>query len=245
MNKYEEHEEVITCGRDILFIGRLGIGEEAYTYSKNMSTFANSLAAGHLSGKIAASSVVANALFPATGFQSVLAAVGLGAGAVTPIGWVWVASAAGAGLYYGASKLLDSKKHKMSVPRKIGIGLDPLAKELLHHMLPLSLKIARADGQISYSTMETIADYYEGEWGYVRNFVIKTMNEIKNNIKYVSYFYVAEYFSDYCDKNRYCNREFIAKFLLEHLEEISEMDNEGDSTEKAKKFMFLERVLSR
>ena len=246
MNQCDEPEEVIA--HDLVFKGRLGIGEEAYKFlklSRNLSAFIHPLLAGGAASGAAASSVVAGALFPATGFGSALAAIGLGAGAVTPIGWVIGAGLAAGGAYFGVRKLLDNTKDKMVdvIPKHINTPLDLIGVELLHRMLPLGLKVASADGQIIDSEMEAIADHYEKDWGYSRDFVIKTTEEIKKDVENVSYEELAKSLSDYCDKNSDCDRETIANFLLAHLEEILEIEDEGDNARKAREFESLKKIL--
>ena len=251
MNRSDEPEEVIAHA--LVFKGRLGIGEEAYKFlklSKNLSTFIHTLLTGVAASGTAASSVVAGALFPATGFGSALAAIGLGAGAVTPIGWVVGAGFAIGGIYLGMRKLLDNKKDKMVdvmvdvIPKHINTPLDLIGEALLRLMLPLSLKIASADGQIIDSEVEAIADHYEKDWGYSRDFVIKTAEEIKEDVENISYEEFAKSLSDYCDKNSDCNRGTITDFLLDHLEEILEIEDEGDSARKTREFESLKKILN-
>ena len=246
MNRYEEPEEVIAY--PLVFKGRLGIGEEAYKFlklSKNLSTFIHPLLAGGTASGAAASSVVAGALFPATGFGSALAAIGIGAGAVTPIGWVVGAGLAAGGAYFGVRKLLGSTKAKMVdvIPKHINTPLDFIGEDLLHFLLPLGLKIASADGRIIDSEVKAIADHYEKDWGYSRDFVIKTIEAMKEDIEGISYEELANSLSDYCDKNNDCDRETIANFLLDHLEEILEIEDEGDSVRKASEFESLKNLL--
>jgi len=247
MNRSDEPEEVIA--QDLVFKSKLGIGEEAYKFlrlSKNLSTFIHPLLAGFAASGVAASSVVAGALFPATGFGSALAAIGLGAGAVTPIGWVVGAGFAIGGIYFRVRKLHNNRKDKMVdvIPKYINTPLDLIGEALLRLMLPLSLKIASADGQIIDSEVEAIADHYEKDWGYSRDFVIKTTEEIKEDVENISYEEFAKSLSDYCDKNSDCNRGTITDFLLDHLEEILEIEDEGDSARKTREFESLKKILN-
>ena len=246
MNRYEEPVEVIA--HELIFKGRLGIGEEAYKFlklSNNLSTFIESLNAGVTASGVAASSVVAGALFPATGFGSALAAIGIGAGAVTPIGWVVGAGLAAGGAYFGVRKLLGSTKAKMVdvIPKYINTPLDLIGVELLHRLLPLGLKIASADGRIIDSEVGAIADHYEKDWGYSRDFVIKTIEEMKEDVESISYEELAKSLSDYCDENDDCDRGTIVDFILDHLEEVLEIEDEGDSVRKASEFESLKKLL--
>ena len=246
MTRDEEPKEVIA--HELIFKGRLGIGEEAYKFlklSKNLSTFIHPLLAGGAASGAAASSVVAGALFPATGFGSALAAIGIGAGAVTPIGWVVGAGLAAGGAYFGVRKLLGNAKDKMVdvIPKYINTPLDLIGVELLHRLLPLGLKIASADGQVIDSEVEAIADHYEKDWGYSRDFVIKTIEEMKEDVDNISYEELAKSLSDYCDNNDDCDRETIVDFILDHLKEIQEIEDEGDSARKEGELKSLEKFL--
>ena len=73
---------------------------------KNLSTAVGVACAAGVGVAVASSSVVAITSFPASG---ILAALGLGAAAATPIGWVAGAGALAGGAYLGVKKLLERK----------------------------------------------------------------------------------------------------------------------------------------
>ena len=247
MSRSDEPEEVIAY--ELIFKARLGIGEKAYKYlslPKNLSPFINALWAGGAASGAASSSVVAGALFAPTGFGTVLTTIGIGAGAVTPIGWVVGAGLAAGGAYFGVRKLLDSTtKDKLVdvIPKNINTPLDLIGVELLHRLLPLGLKIASADGRIIDLELEAIADHYEKDWGYSRDFVIKTIESMKEDVDNISYEELAKSLSDYCDNNDDCDRETIVDFILDHLKEIQEIEDEGDSARKEGELKSLEKFL--
>ena len=254
MNRYDEPKEVIAQPKGViahgmLFRARLGIGEEAYKslkLSKNLSTFIHSLLAGGAASGAAASSAVAGALFPATGFGSALAAIGIGAGAVTPIGWVVGAGLAAGGAYFGVRKLLGSTKAKAKmvdvVPKYITTPLDMIGYELLCRLLPLGLKIASADGQIIDDEVDAIVEHYEKDWGYSRDFVIYMIAGMKEHVESTPCEEFAQPLLDYCDMNEDCDRGTIVDSILEHLEEILEKDDKGDSARKASEFESLKKL---
>ena len=100
MSQYDEHEEIIAD--DLRFKSKLGIGEEEYNYlkrKKNLAEFVGAIGVGGATGGIASSATVATTFFPASG---VLATLGFGAAATTPIGWVIGAGVLAGGAYLGA-----------------------------------------------------------------------------------------------------------------------------------------------
>ena len=253
MYRYDEPKGVIAQPKGViahgmLFRARLGIGEEAYKFlklPKNLSTFIHSLLAGGAASGAAASPVVAGALFPATGIGSALAAIGIGAGAVTPIGWVIGAGLAAGGAYFGVRKFLSSKKPETVdvVPKYINTPLDLIGDELLHRLLPLGLKIASADGQITGEEVNAIVEHYEKDWGYSRDFVIYKIAGMKEHVESTPCEEFAQPLLDYCDMNKDCDRGTIVDSILEHLEEILEIDDKGDSARKASEFESLKKLL--
>ena len=86
---------------------KLGIGEEAYASLKVknlLQTMWDVKDAGAAGAAAAASPVVATTFFGGGGF---LSALGFGAAAVTPVGWVVAAAIASGGAYYGATRLMS------------------------------------------------------------------------------------------------------------------------------------------
>lgn len=242
MAQYDEPEKIISDSWR--FKEKLGIGEEAYRVlkrRKNLTTVVRTVGASTGGMLVASSSTVATTLFPASGF---LATLGLGAAATTPIGWVIGAGALAGGVYLGAKKLFSSEKDNkrmIRIPRYITTPLDLIANELLGLMLPLSLKIAKADdNQIAESESEVIVDYYAGEWGYSRVFVDRAIKTTENLMSNKSYKELSKSLAEYCDKNPDCNRKAIVQFLLTHLDEF--IETEKSSVHRERKFLALEHL---
>lgn len=87
---------------------KLAIGEDAYTSLSIGNSLLKIWGVGGVAatgGGIAASSTVASAFFASGGW---LSAIGLGAVATTPIGWVIGAAVATGGAYYGVTRLFNS-----------------------------------------------------------------------------------------------------------------------------------------
>ena len=124
------------------------------------------------------------------------------------------------------------------IPRYITHPLDLLANELLGLMLPLSLKIAKADdNQITKPESASLADYYAEEWGYSRVFVDRAIKTAETLVANKSYKELSKSLVGYCDQNPNCNRKAIVQFLLTHLDEF--IETEGNSIHQERKYLAL------
>ena len=238
MNEMTDEPEAILAN-DMRFKEKLGLGEDAYKSLK----VANILervggVAGTASGGalIASSSLVATTFFPSTGL---LAALGLGAAAVTPIGWVLAAGALTGGAYYGVRSLIDAMKDKIviQIPKYINTSLDLIAFQLLGLMLPLSIWIARSDDKdVSGEERNSISSYYAEEWGYQPAFIERAIEELvvkfgaEASTKAARE--LAKSLSEYCAANKDCNTERIIEFLVDHLKELVETEGNQEYRER-------------
>ena len=225
-----EPEQVIAD--DWRFKEKLGIGEDAFTTLKTKNLllpFAQAVGLGGAASAVAASPFVASTFFAGP----LLSALGLGFFAATPVGWVVGSGMAAGGAFLGVKMLLRGRKDKkrIVIPRFINTPLDLIATRLLEWMLPLSLKLAHADGRVTTEEMEVISDYYIAEWGYSREFVDLAVSSIDHAAASMSYEQLATSLADYCDKNRDTNRQAVVDFLLAHLQEVAEADGDVDERE--------------
>lgn len=229
----QDQEEITILADKWRFKEKLGIGEDAYKFlrvRKNLSTFLGAAGAGSSGALVASSSVVATTFFAKSG---ILATLGLGAAAATPIGWVVGAGALAGGAYLGAKMFLGKIGDKIDdrmmikIPRHINTPLDVIADEVLGLILPLSLRVAKADDDyITASEGEAISGYYAKEWGYTRAFVEEAIKREEESLGNKPYAELAESLVGYCNKNKDCNRDAIVEFLLKHLKKfIREEEN--------------------
>ena len=217
----------------------LGIGEETYQFLKQASNLERFLGvAGATAGGalIASSAIVAETFFPSTGL---LAALGLGATAATPIGWVLAAGALTGGAYYGLSRLIDAMRDKgtIRIPKYINTPLDVIADQLLGLMLPLSIWIALSDDkEISDEERNSISSYYADNWGYEQVFVERAIaglvKKFDTEASTMTAKGLAESLSDYCAGNRDCNKNHIMKFLVDHLNDLVEVEEDQEYRER-------------
>ena len=206
----------------------LGMGEDTYKtlrVRKKLSTVLGAAGAGSAGALVASSSAVATSFFPASGF---LAALGLGAAAATPIGWVAGAGALAGGTYLGAKKLVGKFGGKIEdemmskVPKRLNTPDDELACIMLMLMLPLSLESAKTwDDQITASAGEVISNYYAGKWGYSKSPVDAVMKKMESlgNVSYAALAAFTESLVEFSKTNKDRNRDIVVVKSFEHLKE--------------------------
>jgi uncharacterized tellurite resistance protein B-like protein len=235
---FSDEKEVLVVD-PLRFKARLGIGEKAYgslRTRENLRTFVETLAVGGVASGAASSSVVAGAFFANTGFvATALSSIGLGAAAVTPIGWVIASGVVFGGAYAAASKLLERNKDTglVVVPKYINTPLDVLAVGLVELMLPVSVKIANADGAMCDKERDSIRNYFVDEWGYNEGFIARKIADYERGIDEISYEPIATSFKKYCDESKDCDRQTIVSDFLAHLEDVVYADGVFDDQEAA------------
>jgi uncharacterized tellurite resistance protein B-like protein len=249
LEEYFAESHDVLVAEPLKFKAKLGIGEKAYALvraKENLTTFTEALGVGSTASAMASSGVVASTFFAKTGLlASALSVVGMGTAAATPLGWV-----VGAGLlfgtaYFGISRTFDTAKDTglVIIPKYINTPLDLIAMALIELMLPLSLKIAHADGELSEKELEEIYEFFLGEWGYSEGFLAKLVEEYSEEIDHVSYATLGEKLGEYCQENRDCDPGVIAKGLISHLREVVEADGQITNEEKSQ-LEYLEHILT-
>lgn len=212
---------------------KLGMGKNTYTIQKvwnKLSPVPGTIVAASAGSLVAASPYVATTFFPSSG---ILATVGLGAAAATPIGWVVGAGVLTGGAYLGAKKLFEKfgDKAQGKLPPELLLGL----------MLPLSLRFAKTgDDQITEELKGKVAHYYTKEWGCSRSLVEEAMKRVGENLDNKPPGDLAESLVGFCNKNENCNRDAIVKSFRKHLVEL--LEEEGDPSRKEEKTTILDRL---
>ena len=252
LNDFFAQEEEQIIDQPILFKEKLGIGEKAYAflrYRGNLSTFSEAIGIGATASGIASSSMVASTFFaPASsGFiASALSTVGLGATAATPVGWIIGAGVIAGGAYVGISRLFESPKNDgmVVIPKYINTPLEALGAALLELMLPVSLKMAAADGEISAKERSVISNHYVANWGFNPVFVQKLMAQFEQELANVSYSKLVSSLVAYTEDSPDCDREAIMGSVLTHLREIAEADGQVHTNELNDLKFISEQLLS-
>jgi uncharacterized tellurite resistance protein B-like protein len=244
MSLNEELDDFFSASKETVvreplkFKAALGIGDRVYGLLRareHMTTFTEAIGIGTTAAGVASSSVVAGTFFASSGFvASTLSAIGLGATAVTPIGWVIAAGVISSGAYAGVTHLMERSKDNglIVIPKYINTPLDVIAVALIELMLPVSLKIAHADGEMHEAEDRAIHDFYTEEWGYCSVFVTRLIAEYRDQLDAVSYSAITDSLVKYCTDSKDCDKEAIMTTFMAHLRRVVEADGVIDEAER-------------
>ena len=232
MAKFEGVTQVISDS--LRFKRKLAIGEDAYTSIKLGRAISKIWDVGGVAATgagVAASGTVAGTFFGSTGL---LASIGLGAAAVTPVGWVVAAAVVSGGAYYGVTSAIGryTGSRVDVIPRYINSPIDQLGAALLDMMGALSLKVAMMDGVIDPSERTAMLGYFVSEWGYDSDYATKALQLLEENglsqpIKPMTAA-IAKFVSDHPD----CNFSAFKSEITSLLREVAEADGVIDEREE-------------
>ncbi len=208
------------------FMKKLNIGDEHLTYlnnSKNLVTVVESLLGGAGIGGLTA-----------VGWYSTL---GIGGKLLfglsltaPPIGWVVGASALGAAGVFGLKKAKNKYVRKAEdalitkVPKYLNTPLDLLGLSLATLMLPVSVKMAQADGEFCTIEREQISKYFIDQWGYNGEFISKLTEAQETKIDSFSYKDYAKTIKAVCSKTKEFKHNQLTEEILDFQREIILMD---------------------
>jgi uncharacterized tellurite resistance protein B-like protein len=239
LNKFFSESKKVVVREPLKFKASLGIGDRAYRRLRtreHMTTFTEVVGIATTAVGLARSGWIATTFFASKGFTaSTLSAFGLGATAVTPVGWVIAAVVVSSTAYVGVTHLLERSKDNglIVVPKYINTPLDIIAVALIELMLPVSLKIAHADGSMHESENRAIHDFYTDEWGYCSEFITRLIAEYQDQLDSVSYSTIADSLAAYCAGSKDCDKEAIMAAFMAHLRHVIEADGVIHESERA------------
>jgi uncharacterized tellurite resistance protein B-like protein len=219
------------------FKRKLRIGEDAYAVLRLKNGLQGLWDAGGVAATgatVAASKVVATTLFASTASGGLLSALGLGAAAATPIGWVLAAAAASGGVYYGVSRVVRRQQATFvdTIPRFINTPIDLLGMQLLDLIGALALRVAKIDGAVAAEERATIQRHFIEEWGYSRDYVIAALDILETTSDQTRVKAVAVALAQFQAASPDCNAEAMQSELLSFLREVMEADGMLDEREE-------------
>lgn len=214
---------------------KLGIGEDAYAslkVAKTLQTIWDVKGAAGAGAAVASSSAVATTFFGGGG--GLLSAIGLGAAAATPVGWIMAAAVASGGAYYGAMRLASnySGTRVQSIPKFINTPIDLLGATLFDMVGGIALKVASLSGEIDDTETEALINYFSEEWGISADYMEKAVPVIIPQVQTSRLKDMAKTLAEFQIDNPDCNPTAMRKDISQLLEEITQADGEVDEVEE-------------
>lgn len=230
MEAYFEATSAPILRDSLAFKAKLGIGAKAYAALRkreNLTTISEAVGVGTLASSAAASGVVATTFFSASSsvFGSALSAIGLGAAATTPVGWVVAAGVLAGGGYFGVSRILERPKDTglIVIPKYINTPLDTIAVALVELVLPLSLKVAHAGGCGSLERA-VIVKHFANEWGYDEGFISSLAETYEKELSAVNTARLVQALIQYVKESPDCDQETVLNDFIQLLHDVIEAD---------------------
>lgn len=219
---------------DKRFVAKLGAGPEVYrslSIARGAGDAVSVTSAAATGAAIASSGTVATTFFAGSGW---LTAIGLGAAAATPIGWVVAAAVFSGGAYYGVLRAYRAYEAGLidTIPRWINTPIDLLGAAIVDMLGGIALCVARADGEISAAEREHIQTYFTEEWGIDRGYVICALRMLEENLDHASLEERVSSFASFVSKNPDCNIDKLQHRLDELLRALIVSDGIIDLAEE-------------
>lgn len=213
------------------FKRKLAIGGDAYKSIRLAKTVQQLWDVGGVAatgGGFAASTTVATTFFTTAGF------FGIGATAVTPVGWIIAAAVGSGSAYYGVTRLFHKfgQDRVEAIPKFINTPIDLLGASLMDLLGALAFKVAAIDGNVDQSEIQVIQKYFVTEWGYDPLYAEKALTVLLENSEQSQITEMIETFASFIHSNPDCNSDAIHKELLSLVAQVAEADGKLDEREQ-------------
>jgi uncharacterized tellurite resistance protein B-like protein len=232
IHSFDNVEHVVADS--LRFKRKLSIGGDAYASIRIAKTLQQIWDVGGIAatgGAAAASTTVAGTFFATGGW---LSAIGLGAAAATPIGWVIGAAVASGGAYYGVTQLFRGygESRVETIPKFINTPIDLLGASLMDLLGAFAVKVASIDGNIDEQEVDVIKQYFITDWGYDTKYTESALEVLLENSERSKITEMTKTFADFSRSNPDCNFDAIRKELISLLTAIAESDGKIDEREE-------------
>jgi len=220
---------------DKRFVQKLGVGPEVYSSLRIIRGAGDAIkltTAATAGAAVASSGAVATTFFAGSGW---LAAIGLGAAAVTPIGWVVAAAVVSGGAYFGALKAYRAYEGQLvdTIPRWINTPIDLMGTAIVDLLGGVALCVARSDDKICDAEREHIRDYFAEEWGVDRAYSTAALRLLEDNLEKATLEERVAGFLAFAEENPDCNIGALSERVRSLLEALVEVDGRVDPDEEA------------
>ena len=217
------------------FKRKLRIGEDAYAtlrLKKGVQSLWDVSGVAMTGAAVAGSKIVAGTLFASS--AGLLSAIGIGAAAATPVGWVVAAAVATGGAYYGVTRLVRTQTGEMvdAIPRFINTPIDLLGMQLFDLIGALAVRVASIDGSIAPTERSAIERHFVGEWGYKPEYVARALDVLIAGADETRVKAIAKALADFQAASPDCNGEAMQAELLTFLREVVQADGVLDEREE-------------
>jgi hypothetical protein len=217
------------------FKRKLRIGEDAYAtlrLKKGLQGLWDVGGVAMTGASVAASKIVAGTFFASS--AGLFSALGIGAAAATPVGWVIAAAVATGGAYYGVTRLVRNRTGEMvdTIPRFINTPIDLLGMQLFDLIGALAVRVAAIDGHIALAERATIERHFIEEWGYDREYVARALDVLLTTADDTRVKAIAKALAEFQAASPDCNAEAMQCELLAFLRDVVEADAVLDEREE-------------
>ena len=219
----------------LLFKRKLRIGEDAYATLRLKNGVQRIWDVGGVAmtgASVAASPLVAGSLFASS--AGMFSAIGIGAAAATPVGWVIAAAVATGGAYYGMTRLVRSHSGQMvdTIPRFINTPIDLLGMQLFDLIGALAVRVASIDGKVAPAERTTIERHFVDEWGYDQTYASHALDVLIAGAEETRVKDIAKSLAEFQAKSPDCNADAMQSELMTLLREVVEADGVLDEREE-------------
>lgn len=219
------------------FKRKLQIGTRAYALLRardGLFSLWDSAGAASAGAGVAKSAWVAGTFFAPSGAAGVLAWLGVGAAAATPVGWVVATALVSGGAYYGVMRWIGDGPDRFvdTIPKFINTPIDLLGVQLLDLIGALALRVAAIDGLVDPRERAAIVEHFVVDWGYDAAYVETALTLIAGGIDEPRMVDLARSIAAFQAGNPDCNGAAMQAELMTFLREVIAADGVIDEREE-------------
>jgi hypothetical protein len=221
---------------------KLGVGADAYAslmIGDRVGLIGQVGGAAAIGAGVATTAPVAAAVGTTGGFW---AALGIGATAVTPVGWIVGAALASGSLTYGIIRLYRglSESRVAVIPKFLSTPVDIMGAAVFDALAPLAIKVVSFGEAVDDDERSAITEYFAEEWGLDRTYVRSALPIIEAQVQSVRLEMLARDLARLLKANPDCNFAAVERELHVFLDEVAQVDGQVSEPE----VLAIEKIMS-